>query len=178
MGSQRIRQDWATELTDWKGKYLLFSEKVGPFSSQSAPSASMYFPPFVIARETEWHNLDYEMWGTESCPGDLYSLKKSESLTRRFISCPGHSSHILHFLLEVSCDFWSLKLSWGHKAIGIRLQSQHAKLIISFFCLTSHLEITVDYTCKLLFPCSEVCKLSLALLGSFETGWVWLQVGC
>ena len=80
-------QTGLSDRTGWlKGKYLLFSEKVGPLSSQSFPSASMYFPPFAIARETEWHNLDYEGRLSESCPGDLYPLKKSESITGSFIS--------------------------------------------------------------------------------------------
>ena len=101
-------QTGLSDRTGWlKGKYLLFSEKVGPFSSQSAPSASMYFPPFAIARETEWHNLDYEMWGevVRELSGRSLSLEKKRKHHRELYLCPGRSSHILHFLFEVSCNF-------------------------------------------------------------------------
>ena len=96
--------------TDWKGKCLLFSEKVGLFSSQLVPFASMYFLPFVIARETMWHNLDYEMWGEvgREVSRESLFLEKKQKHHEEVYLCPGHS-HILHFLLWSQLQFMELE---------------------------------------------------------------------
>ena len=166
-----------------EGRHPLISGKVGLSPASRGPLCRSLLPSIIIAIATKWHR-NVSLWNAREswqrgCWKYLYPLIKEQKChedTFPFsFSLPQLlSSHPQFPAFEDNCNFWSLNPPWDHKATGVRMEGQHAKFVTQFCCLKNNHEISVDYG-KHLFSCSQVCKFSLALLGSAEIGWVWLQ---